>query len=865
MSLPFATLVHLFLSLAAIGTPMQGSDAELPAGTATLCLRLDFPKDATREERRALVGQRLLLVGRSDLPDGPRGEQRIVEVGDDLRIRVKGLQPWVYGLERLAGATDGSDGVAPFVMELDQFYYPRPNRLTSGQVLLARGVDLHGQVMQSTGETVSGAKIVGVWAPRSIHGAGALESVCSDESGRFRFEGVVSGLTSLSASIGDSVKGELTGVELNTAMQRGTDLVIQLSNESESPASKITWGRNSGFRMILSGTMPLGWPTANELPSEEEAWIHVKCLDEGDQLLTEAPRNVTIISHFGVTVQPQRVEVLANGSVRYGPLLSGSYRVQRETRSHDRHAFMVLSRDLTLGPGETREVSLANVQHEECKTRCSGRVTLDDVALPGARVTLSDELGVVAHTTTDRYGQFNMAVAATGLLRLKAAYPDADSEHSEEVEIETNKTLWRPLRLKEQRPGQWSRIDDHFAGHACSAGDLNGDGADDLLISDATHGYVDWSRSSCVAVSGSTGELLFRVPMSRFRRSCSALGGVGDINGDGTADFGVAFRQGSSSNRPGEQGIQLRSGKEGRVLLERAFEPQASDQVRTLVSRLAHDHDGDGILDIAVRRWEPTDGEVGRVSVEVMNGATLERIQRFETETPVRRWSGSLCFLGDLDLDGVDDFIFTGRGPEPDVHVRVAFSGKTQQPIPGWEERMNAYSHSRLTAAGDLDGDGVGDLFTTSSHRLSPTEVAQTVRAVSGRTGAVLAEHVRTLPDSDGVNLILLPDLNADGLPEVLLANHGSDMFNDEASTVSVHSGADLSVLHLLQSSRSHMIFCHFGSHGCSLGDVNHDGVSDIAVCSMNAYGQSAGSVDIFSGKDGQRLRIVTKGSLSTE
>lgn len=602
----------------------------------------------------------------------------------------------------------------------------------------------------------------------------------------------------------------------------------------------------------------------------EGGWIEVRSLDRTGRVLASAKCHYALISHFGVPVQPQTTPAQEEGFTRFGPLRPSTYRIQREARSHDRQAHVVLFEDVTVVAGEVQRVTLNEIttSHDQLKTRCMGTVYLDGSPVQGAGLTLSDELGVVARAVTNRRGRYDLAVAKTGRLWLKAAHAQADSAAAEEVEVRPKQSTWVSLRLSSQGSDAPRRSGDGFAGSLQSAGDLDADGADDLLIDDHNLLTMDWLHMSCVAVSGATGRTLFEVPSSRFRRSCQGVGGVGDVNVDGTPDFVTLFQENPSSVSPGEQGLQLHSGADGWVLLEHVLEPRHGKSQLPASAQIVNDQNGDGIGDVALARRERIDGETKLTSVEILSGADLRVLQRFEVnffEYVWLRW----CLPGDLDLDGAQDLVVRGRRPLDHHPSLIALSGSTQRPIPGWEDRMKRHRMLDFVPAGDLNGDGAGDLFMTHSEWSRESDQSATrLVAVSGLTGEVLAQHVHTLAAMGGFLPVPLPDVDGDGVGDVLLASHGSKKLVGRSATVSVHSGVDLRVIHTLKThSRQFTMFHHFSIHGCSLTDVNGDRVPDIAVGATspyftNSHAECPGTVEVFSGKDGQSLTVITKDSI---
>lgn len=96
-------------------------------------------------------------------------------------------------------------------------------------------------------------------------------------------------------------------------------------------------------------------------------------------------------------------------------------------------------------------------------------------------------------------------------------------------------------------------------------------------------------------------------------------------------------------------------------------------------------------------------------------------------------------------------------------------------------------------------------------------------------------------------------DINADGVPDFLVADHLEDGQYANQGAVYAYSGADGSLLYKWQGFST---ATWFGFAIDGLGDVNLDGFDDVLISASAEWsGVSYGTVRIFSGKDGTVLR----------
>lgn len=228
--------------------------------------------------------------------------------------------------------------------------------------------------------------------------------------------------------------------------------------------------------------------------------------------------------------------------------------------------------------------------------------------------------------------------------------------------------------------------------------------------------------------------------------------------------------------------------------------------------------------------------------------------------------------IGDVDGDGVDDFAagcpgtyqLTCNGGAGVVHV---YSGRTGAELywrssPPSASNFDAFGWS-IDRVGDTNGDGISD-FVVGAPLWSSTASCGEGRAFicSGADGAVL-QTLTGLAGQQGSYTQFgrcvagVGDVNADGVPDVAVASeYGINLNGVQSGYVCVFSGADGSVLHVLNGNWNGE---RFGTACAAAGDVNGDGVPDILVGSpYYYYATGPGAVRIYSGYDGLLLRFVT-------
>ncbi len=221
---------------------------------------------------------------------------------------------------------------------------------------------------------------------------------------------------------------------------------------------------------------------------------------------------------------------------------------------------------------------------------------------------------------------------------------------------------------------------------------------------------------------------------------------------------------------------------------------------------------------------------------------------------------------GDVNADGVPDYIVGGRGslfgPVPFKGRVVVYSGVDHTILHEWVGGDGDAFGYDVNQAGDVNGDGFGDVIVGAALADFNGFQAGRVYVYSGADGALLWAD-----DGDSRNAFLgsgvghVGDLNGDGVAELVAGAYGaSTRGNAVKGRAYVYDGATGNVL-LTLAPQANSPFSRFGEFfTSSAGDVNADGTPDIFVADYNSSVENkyAGKAYVFSGVDGSVLRVFS-------
>ncbi len=314
---------------------------------------------------------------------------------------------------------------------------------------------------------------------------------------------------------------------------------------------------------------------------------------------------------------------------------------------------------------------------------------------------------------------------------------------------------------------------DEFGGAVAGVGDVNGDGTPDFAVGAMLDDNLAPGGGMVQVYSGANYSLIHQWdgPGNTDMLGCD-IAGAGDINGDGYDDVIVGARQryDSSSANPGY--VNVYSGATGAVLFTLTGGITANLQFGYSVAG-GRDCDGDGTNDIAVGVYGDDTTALNAGAAWVFSGATGAAIITVFGDNPQDHLGNDVSLIGDVNGDGKADLLACALGDDTNGAasgmVRV-FSGDTGTVLAtirggsGGDEF--GYSCSEYA---DITGDSVEE-FLVGSWREDSVGNADVgmVHVIDGATFAIHQSAEGQTSDRLGFDCNRAGDVNGDGVEDYI-------------------------------------------------------------------------------------------------
>ena len=424
----------------------------------------------------------------------------------------------------------------------------------------------------------------------------------------------------------------------------------------------------------------------------------------------------------------------------------------------------------------------------------------------------------------------------------------------------------------------------YYGTAVATAGDVNGDGYDDVIVGAPGYNNGAGEEGAVFVYHGSAAGLSTTANWRAVANRANAAFGfsvatAGDVNGDGYDDVLVGA-PGPETDEQGRGRVFVYHGSasglstapsagtgpnpkpDGQIVFA-----QAGAKFGTAVAT-AGDVNADGFADILIGapKYDNNESNEGAVFVYhgSANGLSTTADWRAERNQAHAVFGTSVATAGDVNNDGYDDILVGSPGDSPGhskagaafVYHGSASGLGTRPPVPSgpspqpdWRVESNREGASlgwSVASAGDVNNDGFADVivgapwYGNGQAREGAAFVyhgsasgLSTARSAPG--GPTPKPDWRVESDQEGASLgwsvATAGDVNADGYDEVIV---GADYFDkgqaDEGAAFVHHGSAAGLGPAAAWTGESDQEYSYFGRSVATAGDVNRDGYSELVI-----------------------------------
>jgi hypothetical protein len=397
----------------------------------------------------------------------------------------------------------------------------------------------------------------------------------------------------------------------------------------------------------------------------------------------------------------------------------------------------------------------------------------------------------------------------------------------------------------------------YFGQAVGTAGDVNGDGYDDVLVGAPSYSNTLSGVGRAFLYLGSSAGIAANPAWSVTGNQLDewlgySLSTAGDVNADGYSDVIVgapAYDNGELT----EGAAFLFLGSSSGLVSVAAWSAEADHDGAFFGGSVgtAGDVNGDGYTDVIVGAESYTDGNVvGRASVYLgsSSGLATSAAWTAQGDQADALFGGAVATAGDVNGDGFSDAIigaraysngqwsegraFVYRGASAGLATSAAWSGE------GWQEFVG-FGWS-VACAGDVNGDGFSDVVV-GAPGASDDQAFEGMAFLYLGSATGLSRTPSWQAEGDQVDswfgypVGTAGDVNGDGYSDVIVAAHRFDNGQTDEGRVFVYLGSSSGLSFTpAWTAECDQDGANFGYCAATAGDVNGDGFGDVIVGAAN-------------------------------
>ncbi len=414
-------------------------------------------------------------------------------------------------------------------------------------------------------------------------------------------------------------------------------------------------------------------------------------------------------------------------------------------------------------------------------------------------------------------------------------------------------------------PVQWAVTGTEESGYfgtvVAGAGDLDGDGYDDVIVSDGAsdaalgiYSYPSNETTGEVFVFGGSASGLPIEPTASLSSpdgtawfGCSA-GPAGDVDGDGYPDVIV----GAPGEATGVGSAYLYAGSADGLNTDVAVTVTGSEIGAWFGVSVAGagDIDGDGYDDAIVGA---SNGNGGTGSVGIFLGSATGlgtvAVTTLEGRASGDAFGRAVAGAGDVDDDGYDDVIVGAAEASSGAGAAYVYLGSASgvdvvgTTLSGGSTSAGAFGYS-VAGAGDVDGDGFDDVVVGAPYSSEAWVFPGSASGTDPSDGTSLSTGAREF----GSSVSGAGDLDHDGYADVIIGAqyfYGPYDDGEESASASFYRGSPEGLTFNSTTADAH--YGYFGHSVAAAGDVDGDGYDDVIVGMYATYGDT-GLAWLYSG-----------------